>query len=273
MEPPETIHGLYLYCLARSDCLESVEVAGLNEPQPPLLTRINEIAAIWTPVLLAEFCGPDAASRLQDLAWVGPRACRHEAVVESVMRQSPVLPLRFGTIFSSWGRLEAVLLAHHAAISRFLTQVADQEEWSVKGLLDRPMAKQEFYSRKLAVEGKHLAPLSPGRRYFLESRLRREAEEELGHWLSTVCRKLARDLRDFGADLRERQVRLVTGENQYQEMIFNWAFMIPKALVPDFLARIDAAGARLAKTGMVLDCSGPWPPYSFSPALTAESVP
>ncbi|MFA5110149.1 MAG: GvpL/GvpF family gas vesicle protein [Desulfobaccales bacterium] len=273
MESPETIHGLYLYCLAWSDGLETVEVAGLNGHQPPLLTRIGEIAAIWSPVLLAEFCGPDAASRLQDLDWVGPRACRHEAVVESVMRRSPVLPLRFGTIFSSWGRLERVLLDHHEAIARFLTRVANQEEWAVKGLLDRPMAKQEFYSRKQAVEGEQLASLSPGRRYFLESRLRSEAEQELGRWLNTVCHNLLSELRNFVADLRERQVRPVAGEGQYQEMIFNWAFMVPKDTVPDFKSRIEAVGARLARTGLVLDCSGPWPPYSFSPALTAEAAP
>ena len=48
-----------------------------------------------------EFAGPEAELNLQQLSWVGPRALRHEAVIEEVMASSPVLPARFGTLFSS----------------------------------------------------------------------------------------------------------------------------------------------------------------------------
>ena len=38
---------------------------------------------------------------MEDLAWVAPRALRHEEVILTVMEQGPVLPVRFGTVFSS----------------------------------------------------------------------------------------------------------------------------------------------------------------------------
>ena len=44
-----------------------------------------------------------------DLAWVAPRVCRHEAVIEEAMRQSPVLPARFATLFQTIASLAQFL--------------------------------------------------------------------------------------------------------------------------------------------------------------------
>jgi hypothetical protein len=270
MESPAPVHGLYLYCLTRAGYREASDGPGLYGQQPPLLTRVGDLAAIWSPVLLAEFCGEHAASRLQDLDWVGPRACRHEAVVEGVMRRSPVLPVRFGTIFSTWERLEQVLHEHHDAVVQFLDQVSDKTEWAVKGFLNRALAKQVILSRKQTEAAERLASLSPGHRYFQEQRLRREVEQELAHWAPGVCRRLLLELRSLASQDRARQILPVTDENRDQEMICNWAFLVAQAAVADFKARVDAAIAGLDRQGLVFVCTGPWPPYTFSPSLTTE---
>jgi hypothetical protein len=271
MEPRVAVHGLYLYCLAWSSRLGDLEGVGLNGQQPPLLTRVGDLAVIWSPVRLAEFCGEDAAARLRDVLWVAPRACRHEAVVENVIRRSPVLPVGFGSIFSSWSRLEQVLHVHREAIAQFLTRVADQEEWAVKVLLDRTRAQQEFSSQKLAIEAERLALLSPGRRYFEEQLLRSEADQELGRWFQAVCGLLVLDLRGLAADWCKRHVLPVNGENQDDAVVLNWAFLVPKEAVVDFKARIKAANTLYGQHGLVFACTGPWPPYTFSPSLTTES--
>ncbi len=271
MESLAPVHGLYLYCLTRTSYREAPDGPGLYDQQPPLLTRVGDLAAIWRPVVLAEFCGEDAEARLQDLDWVGPRACRHEAVVEGVMRRSPVLPVRFGTIFSSWDRLEQMMHEHHDAIVQFLDQVADKAEWAVKGFLDQARAKQVIFSRKQTEAVERLTSLSPGHRYFQEQRLRREAEQELAHWAPGVCRRLLLELGSLAVKDRERQVLPVTGENRDQEMVCNWAFLVPQTAVADFKARVDTANASLDRQGLVLVCTGPWPPYTFSPALTTEA--
>jgi hypothetical protein len=270
MESLAYVHGLYLYCLTQADYREAPQGPGLYDQQPPLLSRLGDLAAIWSPVVLAEFCGEDAEARLQNLDWVGPRACRHEAVVEGVMRRSPVLPVRFGTIFSSWARLEQVMHEHHDAIIQFLDQMADKAEWAVKGFLNRALAQQVLFSRKQLNAAGRLASLSPGHRYLQEQRLRSEAEQELGRWVPGVCRRLLLELRSLAADDGERQVLPLTGENRDQEMICNWAFLISRAAVADFKARVDEANAGLDRQGLVFACTGPWPPYTFSPALTIE---
>jgi hypothetical protein len=265
--------GLYLFCLARLSRLPTLPLKGkgLDGQNSLQVASFQDLAAVWSPVPLEDFCGPDAAERLRDLTWIGPRVIRHQEVVAGVMRHSPVLPARFGTIFSSPANLEKVLQHHHDTIAGFLKRLTDQAEWAVKGLLDRPYAQEKRFSLKLVREADRLGALSPGKRYFQEQRLRAGSDQELQLWLKEVCRKLWADLRDYAAEVRKRRLlsREATGSDK--DMVLNWAFLVPEKAVAGFKARIQDGNAQYAEGGLVLECTGPWPPYSFCPALESES--
>ena len=267
--------GLYLYCLARLDRLPPSPLLGqgLDGRNSLAVALFQDLAAVWSPVPVADFCGPEAEERLRDLTWIGPRVIRHQEVVAGLMRHSPVLPARFGTIFASLANLEKMLQRHHDSIDGFLKRITDQEEWAVKGLLDRHGAQEKLFSLNLAREAESLEALSPGKRYFEEQRLRAAGKQELQQWLQKVCREVWADLRNCAADARERRVlsREVTGSDQ--DMVWNWALLVPEKAVPDFQARLRDAKARYAGHGLGLECTGPWPPYSFTPALDMEPEP
>jgi hypothetical protein len=264
--------GLYLFCLARltrlpSALLESPKLDGISLLE---MADSQDLAAVLSTVPLADFCGPAADERLRDLTWIGPRIMRHQEVIAAVMRHSPVLPARFGTIFTSRESLTEVLRRHHEAIANFLERITGQEEWAVKGMVDLAGAKEKLFSLKLAQEGERLGALSPGKRYFQEQRLRAGCDLELQHWLREVCRELWAELRDFSADVRERRLLSREASGSDKDMAWNWAFMVPETAVPAFLARIRKANTRYADRGLSLDCTGPWPPYTFSPNLDRE---
>lgn len=259
--------GIYLFCLARPHVPPVLNVSGLDDRYLVLQWTFEDILAIFGKVSLEEFCGPLAESRMQNLSWVGPRACRHQEVIDHVMRHSPVLPARFGTIFSSPESLERLVRMHHDAISRFLDQVADKEEWAVKGLMDRAKAKEELLPVILAREGGALASLSPGVRYFQEQRIRAGAEKELNLWLKEICKRVANDLSRFAADFYERKVLSREATGMDEDMVLNWAFLVPRSATTDFRKRIGRANTDHAQQGLVFELSGPWPPYSFCPSL------
>ena len=267
--------GLYLYCLARLDRLPPSTLLGRGmDGQNSLAVAIfQDLVAVWSPVPLEDFCGGEAEARMRDLTWIGPRVIRHQEVVAGVMRHSPVLPARFGTIFSSLANLEKVLQRHYDTIAGFLKRITDQEEWAVKGLLDRHGAQEKLFSLKLAREAASLEDLSPGKRYFEEQRLRAACDQELQRWLQEACREVWTDLRNCAADVRERRLlsREATGSDQ--DMVWNWALLVPEKAVRGFKDRIRDANVRYAGHGLALDCTGPWPPYSFTPALDMEPEP
>ncbi len=265
--------GLYLFCVAQWRRLPPLplEGEGLDGRSPLETTIFQDLAAIWSPVPVADFCGPAAEKGMGELTWIGPRVIRHQEVVAGVMRHAPVFPARFGTIFSSATNLIKVLQAHHDAIAGFLEGLSDQAEWAVKGLVDRSRAKEKLFSLKLAGEAARLTGLTPGRRYFQEQRLRALCDLEWEQQLGKICRELWRELRKSAARFQERRLlsRETTGSDK--DMVLNWAFLVSERGVPGFQARIQEANARYADWGLRLESSGPWPPYSFTPSLELEA--
>jgi len=262
--------AVYLYCLARPGALAAIGGPGVDGERPLELIPFRDVVAVVSAVRVDEFLGPPAEARMKDLAWVGPRACRHEEVIERVMRGSPVVPARFAAIFSSRESLATWLGTHHDALSSALDRFADHEEWAVKGTLDRRKAQARLLALTLVRQGGARSS-SPGARYFEERRLQAGIGQELGVWLNEVGAGIAEALLEHAAEFRER--RVVTGGalDEGDTRVLNWAFLVSRGGADDFSAQIRRINTEHAEYGLVLDLSGPWPPYSFCPSLEPES--
>lgn len=250
-----------------SDTLVLVAV-GVDERHAPFFWCAGSTAAVLSRVSRDEFCGTAADSNLQDLAWVGPRAYRHEAVLAETMSFAPIFPARFGTLFSSLEVLGQFMERHRQAITQFLDRVTGQEEWAVKGLLDRARVEEGLLHQKPAA-GKESPAASPGLAYLLEQRARLEAKQELEGWLAGTCNALWEALAPVVSEACQREVlsRPTTGADQ--EMVLNWAFLVPRPAAEEFRKRVEQATGSLVLPGLTFASSGPWPPYSFCPALQA----
>jgi gas vesicle protein GvpL/GvpF len=241
---------------------------GLEEPHPPFFRRSGRVAAVVSRVAQSEFCGPTGEKNLQDLAWLAPRACRHQAVLEQVMRLGAVLPARFGTLFSSTASLESFMRRHGAAMRRFLERVKGQEEWAVKGFLDQARAEAEWLARRRAEEPGPPGS-SPGVAYLQEQNLRLQAREALDDRLAQACGDLLLELNPLASEIVPRRILARATPDVAREMVLNWALLLPAAAVADFRGRIESANSQQNRDGLAFEVSGPWPPYSFCPALEA----
>jgi hypothetical protein len=259
--------GIYLFCLARHLVAEGLEGTGIDE-RFPLEVRNFEgnLAAVSSWVPIEDFCGPEAEARMQDVQWLGPRACRHEAVIERMMRLSPVLPARFGVLFSSPERLAEFVSRHRAGISRFLESIMGLEEWAVKATLDRARARERILSEVLSPEDGKCAA-TPGIRYFQEQRARAQVEKQVNRWLKTVCSRVVEGLSRSASGARQRKVVPWGSEARGGDTVLNWAFLVAEGRLAAFQSEVDQANADYAPYGLVLAASGPWPPYSFCPSF------
>ncbi|ETR74014.1 MAG: GvpL/GvpF family gas vesicle protein [Candidatus Magnetoglobus multicellularis str. Araruama] len=129
--------GLYLYCLADSNYLTEVKGAGIDDKNDLFLKHKNGIALVLSQVALDDFVGSEAEERLQDINWIGPKALCHQDIVTQIMASSPILPARFGTIFSTEDEMDILLDLHTQTIKEFLEKIHDHQEWSIKGYLDK----------------------------------------------------------------------------------------------------------------------------------------
>jgi hypothetical protein len=262
MNPGEL--ACYLYCLTSGGGgVEAAAAAGVDERHPVLVLDCGGIGAVYSEVELDEFVGPAAEARLQDLTWLGPRVCRHEAVIEQAMSRAAVLPARFATLFTTRESLESYVLERREAIAGFFVQLGDRQEWAVKGLLDRATAL-EGALRKLsqpAAEDNR----SPGARYFEQKRIKAQAEREFNQRLQEHCRQTATALSAAAGGFRERKA--MPPEEGGAEAVLNWAFLLAPAEIAEFRAALERLQGDDVFPGLRLALTGPWPPYSFVPEL------
>jgi hypothetical protein len=264
---PGKDEGIYLFCFARPHALPSPKPRGLDDRHSVSQWVVDDVMAVVSTVSLEEFCGPLAEGRMKDLSWIGPRASRHEEVIEQLVRHTPVLPARFGTIFSSLKQLGRLVNMHRDTISRFLDRTMGKDEWSVKGIMDTSQAKEKVLSAALSRDAERLAALSPGMRYFQEQRIRSGVDRELQAWLREACGEIWKDLKSRASDCCERRVLSHNPPGMDGDMVLNWAFLMSRDSVEDFRACVDQLRLKYAEQGLSFHLSGPWPPYSFCPPL------
>jgi hypothetical protein len=256
----------YLYCLAPAARLRAVSASGIDGRGEVLVETFGDISAVWSPVEVAEFCGAEAEARLADVAWLGPRAVRHQKVIEESMLQSPVLPARFATLFHSLDNLGALIDERWETISGFFTTLAESREWSVKGCLDRVRARDRLARKRNPAATR----VSPGARYLEERRMLGEADRMLGPWLAELCQRAASGLRERAQAFRERSVQVPSPEAGI-EVVANWAFLVAPEREAEFTRALEELRSDGNETGFDYSLTGPWPAYSFAPALARNA--
>ncbi|WP_133512283.1 GvpL/GvpF family gas vesicle protein [Candidatus Thiosymbion oneisti] len=258
---------LYLFGLVPADTAIVPAGVGVDGTHPLERLELGDLTAIVSTIPRQEFVGPEAEERLRDLAWVGPRALRHQAVIRDLMDQGPVVPVRFATLFSDAENLRARITRHQAALSAFLERTRDQAEWSVKALHDRKSDLARITERTLAERATELTALAPGRRYFEEQKLRKAVESGLSTTLAEACRWLYERLSETATEACKVRLQAKEQSGLALDMAANWAFLIARSAPDAFKQTVDALSGPGNPGGLQLQMSGPWPPYSFSPRL------
>lgn len=258
--------GIYLFCLLPAATPVTITGKGIDGEHPLSLETIGDVAAIFSEINTEDFSGPAAKKNLEDLAWVAPRALRHEEVVLAAMAQGPVLPVRFGMVFSSLAAAES-LRCRQEVLTGYFRNTEGKHEWTIKGYADRPLVRARMTTVRLAEQQEQLAGLSPGKRYVLEQKIKGTVDKDLTSWLQETARDIlytTREVSDRFSGCR-LQSREVTGRDD--EMFFHGALLVPGRFVPALQQRTQEWNLRREAGGLRMELSGPWPPYHFAPVL------
>lgn len=267
--------GIYLYCLARSQCIAAVEKLaeqyglGVDERHPVMALNEAGMVAVIGDVIVAEF----SEENLQTLSWVGSRAGRHEAVVASVMESSPVLPVKFGTIFRSRASLQQFLAQHREAMLHALDALNEKTEWSIKGYILEQDTRALIEADDPEIQSLRVRlSCSPGARYLQQKQIDGKIDVALEARLAQATHGLgqALALRAIASAALRLHSSAITGRSE--RMVFNGSFLLSPETLPEFLATLSMQQRACQAIGLVLELRGPWPPYNFCPDLSEVFV-
>jgi hypothetical protein len=175
-----------------------------------------------------------------------------------------VLPTRFGCVLATQQGLEAVTRAHREQIGRFLGEVANQEEWTLKAFLDEKQAVEALLQTDPGLSERfRKLPTAPGARYFLEKKLRDEAHSRVIRAGKAAAELVHQAIHQTGVGVRTLPLR--GDEPSGPPLLLKLALLIPRGKLLDIVGTAEQAAAAIVP--LVVEPSGPWPPYHFCPSL------
>ncbi|HEX6513428.1 MAG TPA: GvpL/GvpF family gas vesicle protein, partial [Chloroflexota bacterium] len=164
---------IYLYCLLPA--AGDVSVEAIEGMEPGSAVRLIDAGQLRAAVSEVgdDFAEAQLNARVRDLDWLSPRAVRHHDVVDQLYaRCKLMLPLAFGSIFSSLESLRQRLQEQEQELLGRLAMLRQREQWDLKLTRDRPTFGAELarHSPPLADLEAELAAKPPGTRFLLEKK-------------------------------------------------------------------------------------------------------
>ena len=266
-QPEASGTGWYAFGVVRSRDAEPLPANGLEAGRPPRAVVEGDVAAIVSQVDLDQFAEDRLADNLQDPDWLSARVRAHEDVLEELIRERTVLPMRFGTIFRDLEGVSDLLLRGGKQLSAALASLAGSKEWGVRAALDRGRMDRWVSERRPQPSGTPGG--AEGTAYLGERRAQRDLEREIERVTQDAERRAEAALRPVARAVRRRGSS-ATSETSWA---VDLAVLVSEERLSELRRVVDELARSLEPRGLGFEITGPWPAYSFVNIELSQEVP
>jgi phenylpyruvate tautomerase PptA (4-oxalocrotonate tautomerase family) len=250
--------GLYAFAIIPARPVDLAGVPGIDGVEPLRIVQQGELGLVVSRMrmdLMADVNEED----LSETSALAVLARRHDEVVRKVFDLGPVLPLRFGTVVADDDGAHRLLEHYAAAARRRLAHLDTHREWGVRLTREEPgsdadTAEQDRAERAQMSGTSYLA----ARRDALQRGQRAEQET------AALVQRVEDALSEYAVDLAQRGG---PGSGALAE----FAYLVPEDRQSAFLDAVEGLRKEVADEHLLLELTGPWPPYSFATLETAPT--
>jgi hypothetical protein len=254
---------IWAYGIVPAEAAPSVGATGVTGGAVEALTA-GTLSVLVSEVPSEEFGAEPLRANLNDLEWLERVAREHEGVLDELVTQTTVVPLRLCTIFADRDGARHMLEREREPLIGALARLEGREEWGVKLLVDGDRLAAT------AAPASEPAPGEGGAAYLARRRTERQTRE--------AARSLAAQLVDeVDGALRAHAIAAVRLRPQNRElsghtgdMLLNAAYLLDADEVADLRATAAELRERHAEHGAQIIVTGPWPPYNFAAGEAAQ---
>jgi hypothetical protein len=189
----------------------------------------------------------------------------HEKIVEEVMKESTVLPVRFCTIASNPDEIRNLLDRRHREFKILLRDMDHKIELGIKGL----WKNMEVIFKEITEENREIKKLkdnlqkSKGRKAIFSTRAFLEAKMEVGKLVEEALkRKKEKETEKIVEALRRTAFDHKLNKTIGDEMFINAAFLVDRGWEKEFDNIMDDLNEE-HKNRIKFMYAGPLPPYNF----------
>jgi hypothetical protein len=210
--------------------------------------------------------GPNVDDLIADVAWLGPRASAHDAVLTWASDAGPVVPLPILSLFRSELAVRAMLGERGEELGSLLRRVARGREYGVRifRVDDELRATLATFSPSIAaLEAETAGATSPGQGYLLSRKLDAARKDELHRVASAVATTAYHALASRSLEATQEPLPK-SSTQQLGAAVLNAAFLVAHDRVDDFRAAVTEFVRQHGQRGFRVEFTGPWPPYHFT---------
>lgn len=252
---------IYLYCVSQKE--PNFKDLDLSNIYP-----IHHLGlyAVVSKVSEDEFSEENLKKNLANLEWIKEKANMHEKIIEGIMKDTCVIPFKFGTIFNTEDNLKACLQEHGEEFKENLKNLEGKEEWGLKVYCDMKKLKEAIGkedAETLKIE-EEIKSSSSGKAYLLKKKKEELIKDALNKRINEYGQKSFETLKDLSIEARINKLLPKEVTEREDEMILNAAFLVDKNKVSEFIQATGVLKGKYTDKGFSFDCTGPWPPYNFT---------
>ena len=238
--------GKYIYCIIHQGQRLEFGPIGIGERGDTVYTvGFQEIGAVVSSSPLKKY----STSRVHFIA--------HERVIEAVMQQYTVLPVRFSTIADKEDDLKKILASKYETLVSLLNEMQDKKELGLKTIFKEAAIYQHILKKHDAIRAlkEKIASWPPAKAYYQQIEIGKMVE-------SALQAERAIYHEEFLAALSPLAVKVKTNDPYGERMITNAAFLIEKHREPEFDQAINALADKYEDT-IIFKYVGTLPPSNF----------
>jgi len=249
--------------------LRSGRVKGVDAGEPLFSVEAEGLIAAVGRVPRSSFNEAALNELAADLPRLTPFVVRHEEAVRALFNAGPaVVPAAFGAVYQEEAGVERFLADERERLTALLVAVARKQEWGVKVFAEGQAvrAAAERSSTTLGAIDEEARTARPGRAYLLQRKRQELLAEEIRAFVGEALEHIIDELVANSADAHLDEVP--ANQDGPTELVLKAAFLVEEDKVDAFKGSAVNLVDRTMGQGLVLEVSGPWPPYSFTGTRT-----
>ncbi len=223
------------------------------------------IGAVYEEVPASEFSQTALETNLKDVGWVSEKVVWHQQLVAGTQQLCAVVPLKFGSVFTSKWLVQKSLLGEqaHNFIDK-LKRIEGKEEWGIKMMSD-----QEKFSLAVGHINPDLKALNEGSKEasagtsFLMKKKKEALQKTIEKQEINLLRhRLYDKVKEISSEIVEAPLQENNQSNGLTNTL-NLAVLTSKNDTQELLSAIEEEQSHMSNFGVSIDVTGPWPPYHF----------
>jgi hypothetical protein len=234
---------LYFYGVTQSPAANSI-----NQPGVDLDGKIESVQCdkfhCWVSYVSATAFEENLARNMENLDWLATASVAHQRVIAAIARETEILPARFATVFRTEESLRKHVREHVRQIKADFRRIKDADEWGIKVFA------------KPASAAPHVKNVRTGKDYL-------KAKAAL--WPRRGPASPNGDFGEFEKALKNLALDSAPAGNVssgQRGLRFQTSLLVKRKDRKQLESVLKKFSQRWAESRQI-ECTGPWPPYSF----------